>query len=225
MKAIIIGCGGGGSWMAPAMCSLIGPSNVMLVDGDKLERKNLDRQLFDAADIGRNKAEALGRRYNCSFVPDWYSFGSMSHRLDDWLMVGVDNHPGRVAALMACDFEGCSAIIAANETHSSEAYVYLPAWKDTNLDPRVMYPEMLTSQQGDPRRAAIGCTGEAQATNRQLVTANLMAVSLALHLFVVWAMESRKLDQEVLSSLPHHLRMNLTKPECFKALITQRTNT
>jgi hypothetical protein len=69
----------------------------------------------------------------------------------------------------------------------------------------------MADQTGDPARAAIGCTGEAQRNNRQLVTANFMAVALASHLYVVWAMESRKLKPESKAFLPHRLSQNLTR--------------
>lgn len=213
----IIGCGGVGSFLAPTMCLLAGNENITLVDGDTLEKKNLNRQLFDESMIGENKADALARRYRCSAIPEWYSESLMPHQQHDWLIGVVDNHIARRAVLNACDMNGCRAILAANEVHSSEAYVYLPEWQGTKLDPRVMYPEIVTDRRNDPRVAAIGCTGEAQAANVQLVTANFMAAALAAHLYVVWAMEAGKLDAEVHQHLPHKLVQNLTKNECYKA--------
>lgn len=222
MKAYIIGAGGVGSWMAPAMILLIGKDNVVIVDGDKLEAKNLNRQLFDAADINRNKAEALAARYGCQHHPGWYSFGCMSHAESDVLMVCVDNNPARAAALQACDFEGCSAILAANETLSSDARIYRPEWKDTPLDPRQQSPEIMADRTGDPRAAAIGCTGEAQAENRQLVTANGMAAMLALHLFVMHFME--ELEPEAANYLPNKLVVNASKLEYTRICEVSKSN-
>lgn len=223
MKTYIIGAGGVGSWVAPALCLLVGPKNVCLIDGDVLEKKNLNRQLFEPDQVGQNKAEALAVKYGCDFIAKWYSFGLLEHTRDDRLLVCVDNHPARLAALMACDFEGCSGIFAANETHSSEAYFYQPPWRSSNLDPRITDPTMLTDRSGDPQAGAAGCTGEAQAQNPQLVTANLSAASLALHLYVVWYLEARKLARDTLPHLPHKLVQNLTKSESFKATITPQS--
>lgn len=209
----IIGAGGVGSFMAPALIMLTAPEDVIIVDGDKLEAKNLNRQLFDKGDIGKFKAQALASKYGCGAVCKWYDRTLIQHRPEDWLFCVVDNHPARSAALGACDLFGCSAIIAANEVHSSEAYLYQPGMKNTKLDPRVYYPEIETSTSGDPRAAAIGCTGEAQENNRQLVTANFMAAALALHLFVVWAMEAKGLKAATLKSLPHRLSQTLTKSQ------------
>jgi hypothetical protein len=212
----IIGVGGVGSWLAPAMCLLAGKNNVTLVDGDKLERKNLNRQLFTDQEIGMNKAHALSEKYGCAFIPKWYSETLTEHSRHDWLVCVVDNHPGRLAVLRSVDTANCRAIFAANETHSSEAYYYQSVWKDTRLDPRVMYPEILTSREDDPRARSIGCTGEAQVANVQLVTANLSAAALAAHMYVVWAMESRKLNPEDHKHLPAKLVQNLPKNETHK---------
>lgn len=199
--------------IAPVLCMLIGKENVVIIDGDELESKNLNRQLFDIGQVGQNKAMALAEKYGCDAIPKWYSFGLMEHAKTDKLLVCVDNHPARVAALMACDYEGCSAIFAANETHSSSAWVYFPQWKNTKADPRVMYPEMLTDHSGDPRAAAIGCTGIVQENNRQLVSANYLAGGLAMHLFVLWHQEAPKLSREVIPKLPHLLIANMTRLE------------
>jgi len=208
----LIGCGGVGSFLAPSLAKLVGASNLTLVDGDTLEEKNLDRQLFDVSSIGLNKAAALGEKYGLEWLDAYYYNGLIQELApSDWLLVAVDNHPARAAVLESCDHYRCRAIFAANETHSSEAYVYLPAWGGTDLDPRRYYPEILTVKTGDPLARQAGCTGEAQEANRQLVSANFSAAALAQHLYVVWALESKHMDQEAWPYIPHKLVCNLTK--------------
>ena len=165
----IIGCGGVGSAIVPSFCLLKPPAEITLIDGDTLETKNLNRQMFDARQVGMNKAEALAARYRCRFIPEWFASGKIRHQRNDWLLCLVDNHRTRLEALEVCDEAGCQAIVAANETHSSEAYYYRRTWRGTNRDPRVYYPEINTDSSGDPRATSIGCTGEAQVANRQLV--------------------------------------------------------
>lgn len=213
----IIGVGGVGSWLSQTLVRLASnPKNVCLVDGDTLEEKNLDRQLFSTEAIGKNKAEAMGEMLSCVCYPEWFSptMADFGHR--DWLMCCVDNNPGRKAVLQACDMFGCSAILASNETHSSEAYVYQPGWKGhPALDPRIKYaPKIETDSSGNPQAASIGCTGEAQIANRQLVTANVMAAAMAAHLFVLWAMESPKIKPELQAHFPFRLFNNLTRNGC-----------
>ncbi len=218
MKATfyIIGAGGVGSWLAPALCLLTKPSQVILMDGDKLEDKNLNRQLFTKADIGKNKAEALASRYGCQAQPYFYSAHFINHLKSDWLIVCADNHPARKAALQMCDDYGCRAIVACNEKTSAEAFYYQPDWAGTTLDPREYYPEILTDDTGDPRQRAIGCTGEAQVATPQLVTANMLAAGLAGHLIMVWALEAQKLDEETLAFLPFKLVANMSRLESFR---------
>ena len=207
----VIGGGGIGSWLVPSLCLLEHPDRIVVVDKDKLEEKNLNRQLFTVEDIGRPKAEALSERYGCRAVNAWFAVGAIKTKHDDWLMVCVDNHPARKEALDECDRTGCTAIIACNETTSAEAFIYNRNWRDHPfLDPRRYYPEILTGHDNDPRAASIGCTGEAQRQNPQLVSANFMAASLAQHLFVAWARELPKCrnPKDVIPHIPHKLTAN-----------------
>ena len=212
----IIGCGGVGSAIVPSFCLLKSPEEVTLIDGDAPERRNLDRQMFDASQIGQNKAEALARKYGCRFIAEWFARGKIRHYRNDWLICLVDNHRTRLEVLEVCDEYGCQAIFAANEMHSSEAYYYRRQWQNTERDPRVYYPEINTDRSGDPRAASIGCTGEAQERNRQLVSANLMAAALAEHLYVLWCMKVPRMDRETVELLPHKFVANLSKLETHK---------
>lgn len=215
MKGLIyiIGCGGVGSWLSPALALLTSPKQLVLMDADTLEEKNLDRQLFSGKDLGRSKSEALAERYHCDYRSEWFSEGVMELRENDWLMVCVDNHSARRSALAECDRWGCQAIFAANETHSAEAYYYHRQWRDSALDPRKYFPDILTDRSNDPRRRAIGCTGEAQKENPQLVTSNSLAASLAGHLFALWHLKAPKFKRNTLASLPYRLVANMTRLE------------
>lgn len=173
--------------------------------------------MFDAGQIGENKAQALSGKYGCKFLPEWFAREKLRHYRTDWLLCLVDNHRTRLEALEVCDDSGCQAIFAANEMHSSEAYYYRRSWKGTARDPRVYYPELLTDRSGDPRAAAIGCTGEVQERNRQLVSANLMAAALAEHMFVLWHLKAPRMDKETVALLPHKFAANLSKLETWRA--------
>jgi len=220
----LIGCGGVGSWLAPVECRLVGPNNLTLVDGDTLEEKNLDRQLFTRDDIGRNKAEALASLYGCDARPEWYAMGRYELTPDDWLLVVVDNHPARLAALQDCDSNGCRALFAANETFSAEAFYYQRSWRGTPLDPRVYYPELLTNHDDDPMAVAAGCTGAAQTQNPQLASANFMAAALLLQLQTIWKFKLKDFGPEAFGFLPYKLISNLTGMEVFRVKDTNNEN-
>lgn len=211
MKIYVLGGGGVGSWLLPAICLLAKAENVIIVDGDKLEKGNLNRQLFDSNEIGAYKSDALAHKYGCESCPNYYSHGSLSIDEDDWLLVGVDNNPARMAALESCDAYGCKAILMANEVTSAEGYYYQPEWHGTKHDPRIYYPEIVTDKRFDPMRASIGCTGEQQVNNRQLVSANFMAAAIGQHLFVLWNMERRKFTRESVGHVPYRIMQNLSK--------------
>lgn len=57
-NCMVVGCGGIGTWTALQL-TLLGVRKIILVDMDKIEESNLNRQLFFEADIGKNKVDAL----------------------------------------------------------------------------------------------------------------------------------------------------------------------
>lgn len=222
----IIGCGGVGGYLAPVLVKLLkGGRDVTLVDGDNLEKKNLDRQLFDESMIGDNKAFALANKYGTIAHCGWFSDSAFRVLQGDVLLVCVDNHPARAAALRTVDRCGCRCIIAANETYSSEAYYYQHEWKGTNADPRIYYPEIKTDTSGDPRAASIGCTGVAQENNVQLASANFMAAALAVQLYQIW-FGRHKLSKSTIPHLPYRLNANKFALETHKVLsVMEETKT
>jgi len=76
---VLVGCGGTGSFLAGHIARLLTGSvigetigDILLIDGDSVEPKNVGRQLFSKRDIGKNKAEVLANRYNQAFGLDIY---------------------------------------------------------------------------------------------------------------------------------------------------------
>ena len=67
MKIGVIGCGGTGSYLIPILTKLASNCEIHVWDGDKLESRNLDRQLFTPRMIGKYKAQALAQIHK--FVP------------------------------------------------------------------------------------------------------------------------------------------------------------
>lgn len=197
----IVGCGGVTSWLLPVLIRLIyeNDPNIHLMDGDKLEPKNLDRQLFSVDDIGKFKAEALLARYTDDYV-------SLYDR-NEYLVEGTevephslylgcaDNHTARRNILTMVDNHGGRAIIGGNEYTDAEAYVYEPPWKGSPLDPRVFYPDILTDTDNDPARPA-SCQGIAQQQTPQLVLANSSAANAILWLFWFYYFEKSKMPPD-----------------------------
>ena len=71
VKIIMLGAGGTGGYAAPHIYRLIHtlnrPARFLVADGDIVEEKNLVRQNFIHADLGRNKAAVMAERYASAF--------------------------------------------------------------------------------------------------------------------------------------------------------------
>ena len=71
VKIVMLGAGGTGGHIAPHIYRLLyaldRPARFIICDGDIVEQKNLVRQNFSEADLGRNKARVLAERYSRVF--------------------------------------------------------------------------------------------------------------------------------------------------------------
>jgi PRTRC genetic system ThiF family protein len=105
----LVGCGGTGSWLAPAIVRIAKLSNdrsgkkvaVRFFDPDLVEEKNCYRQNFCPAEIGRNKAETLAERYGLAWGVEVQAFAkkfefNSSLRNEIEIIIGcVDNWEAR----------------------------------------------------------------------------------------------------------------------------------
>ncbi len=214
---LIIGSGGVGSWLVPKLVRV--SPEVIVMDGDKLEQKNLDRQLYGSESIGKNKAEATVANHwmrgfdgSMSFIPEYFHSGhDIVNELgaSDLIWCCADNAAARREVLTVCDQRSCRAIIGANEYTDAEAYWYEPSMRGTPNDPRVFYPSILEDQTGDPLSPE-GCTGAASVESPQLILANDWASGLMLHLFWFHSKVRPELprDQEIIDAQPVLMKIN-----------------
>ena len=71
----LVGCGGNGSWLAPSMARIARlliekfhkEIDLHFIDPDRVEAKNVYRQNFCQAEIGRSKADTLAYRYGLAW--------------------------------------------------------------------------------------------------------------------------------------------------------------
>jgi molybdopterin/thiamine biosynthesis adenylyltransferase len=196
--------------------------DVVLVDGDTIEVRNMERQLFTDADIGKNKAVAIANA-NKEYYPTLGMVGDFFSGDEPWIATGalviacVDNHPGRARVLAAADRVGGEAIICGNGYTDAEAMFYSSmGMRDTPRDPRVMFPEILTDHADDPLARGSGCTGEAQQQTPQLAIANFMAAAYALHLMWFHYQEIDKLDREFRGHSPLRHASNASRISTLK---------
>lgn len=190
LNALIVGAGGVASYMLPALNNSF-DLDGFLIDGDKLEKHNLDRQIFSNKDIGRHKVDGLIRHHRIKKLKGLSIYVDAGFDLDfrhnypefvpDVIIALVDNHPARLVCCQMAEFFNCGLIIAANEYSTSQAMYWHPVLGD-ELIPTIRYPEIETSQSGSP----INCTGDALESDPQLAIANSMSASLANYLIWLW---------------------------------------
>lgn len=221
----LIGCGGVGSWVLPALIQIAKSSYIYLWDGDILELRNLDRQLFEFDDIGKNKATALVDRYSPENVTELQAKEEYFHEGSEvgersLILCCADNHAARRAALMKADETGSTVIIAGNEYTDADAYIYVPGlMRGGPNDPRVFAPEILTDRTGDPRQPA-GCTGVAALERPQLVLANMAASIHMLRLMWWWFAETENLSVDTRPFWP--VMHKTTASRSFTTLLNER---
>jgi hypothetical protein len=227
----IIGCGGSGGWVVQLLAkSPKQELNLILCDADRWSLSNYDRCMMRRSDVGKLK---VATAYDLLTKAGWANVEPVPRYLapgtDDWtkmlelpdplrILVCVDNHPARVTCLRLADARHAAGrvtvvVLTGNEYVTAGVDVYLPRWINGPLDPRVRYPEILKSTEGDPLRPP--CTGEALASSPQLALYNSLSGISGLWLMDVWAQEEPKfrgdeLHETILNKLPVSVQWTAT---------------
>jgi hypothetical protein len=188
MKIAIIGLGGTGQWLASLLGrTLTEDDELMLMDNDKFEEKNMDRQLN--CRVGTYKVAAaeksLCRASRCRIlaIPVWAPCEAMDEC--DIVFCCADNHAARLGCIQWADADLTrTAFIGGNGYVDADAYVYKGKWKETNMDPREYFPEILTDRSGSPLHPS--CTGEVLESEPQLAIANMTLATFMARLYWFW---------------------------------------
>lgn len=121
-SVLVVGCGGLGSPLALYLAAA-GVGHLLLADGDRVERSNLQRQLLHGeADIGRRKVESAASRVR-ALAPDCQLRTLDTHlggealeaavAAVDLVADGSDSYPTRYALNRACQRHGRPLVSAA----------------------------------------------------------------------------------------------------------------
>lgn len=188
---VVLGTGGTGSWLA----SFLSKTNqeVIFVDGDIVEGKNILRQNFTQSDINKNKAETIGEKYGFGYVSEFLSDVDMLKEIISSsdkvpVIVGcLDNNASRkiVHDLFESDIEDMIWLDAGNAERNGQIYI---AVKEGS---KVIYPSPLsvddtfTNFEGDERRPdQISCAEQSESAP-QNVTANVTSATYLFNLIQV----------------------------------------
>lgn len=201
-KYILIGAGGTGSNFLPTALTYLHAYHtntdpnweMYVVDGDNYEYKNLERQLFDPAFVGQNKADALVAqydRYPLISVPKFIGRDDLDDLISERsvVFIGVDNYSLRALLVEhAQKLKNVVLINAGNE--KSDGSVQLWVREDgKNMTPPFTFhhPEITYVSKDD--RSGMTCAEAAQIPGgEQLILANMTAAQLMLH--ALWRFHS-----------------------------------
>lgn len=96
----VVGCGGTGGFAAEGLCRLLpARADLVLVDHDRVEERNLIRQNFSREDLGKFKSEALAQRlahrYGSPVAYSTLPIAAVEIRIPGLVIGCVDNGPAR----------------------------------------------------------------------------------------------------------------------------------
>ncbi len=198
MKKIkVVGAGGIGSWLLQPLALYLnysgGDEDVVLtvIDGDRYEPRNRDRQLFDR--IG-NKAEVAAERLKKEFPEisiraygEFVAPDSIEYLLEDGdtILLCVDNHKTRKLVSDFCrDLDSVVLISGGNEYTDGNIQVYVRKDRVDMTLPLAnrFHPEIQRPKDRSPHE--VGC-GEQVAAEPQIIPTNFTIAALMLNAF--WA--------------------------------------
>jgi len=99
-RVVVVGCGGTGGYLAEGLCRILPPNaQLVLLDHDRVEERNLIRQNFTREDLGGFKSEVLARKLSKKADrPVGYCtlpVGMVEFRFSGLVLGCVDNGPAR----------------------------------------------------------------------------------------------------------------------------------
>lgn len=195
---IVVGVGGTGGNFSKELCRLVSSLprgkkvEIVLVDGDIVEKKNKSRQPFGIDDVAMNKAEILAENLSDYFDLDIHAnpnylstmdqLTSIMDKYGDHLPIlcgCVDNHPAR--QVMEAVFKERDNIIyidSGNEDWYGEVVCGVKANGQVIMPSRAHYfPEVLTDN--SPSKLEESCEVVNRTSPQHLVT-NLQAAVIML---------------------------------------------
>lgn len=159
----LIGTGGTGSHLALALARLAWhakqfnkTATLTFVDPDRVEEKNIGRQLFCPAEVGQYKAETLAMRFNAAFgldiqaVPTALTLKTLEpesgypgpgYRHNSLVIGAVDNHLARRVMAEVAARHRCWWLDMGNEQVSGRLYI-------GNLADRALLPSLEINEFG-----------------------------------------------------------------------------
>lgn len=207
----IVGLGGTGSQVSRSVCRMVydmqskglDVPTLHFIDPDIVEPKNVGRQMFTPADVGRFKAEVLARRFNLALGLDvrWYGemFDATKHQ-SDWhgwgharLIIGcVDSHHGRremaktYAVVIDCGNHHDSGQVVIGDVHSVQKYHQYPH-DDDELQhlpsAYALFPDLLKPDAVSESSPVLSCADLTLLGEQQLLVNEYVALAASQYVY------------------------------------------
>lgn len=201
-EVVLVGCGGTGSQVARTICRVVydlrrrghHTPSLKFVDPDTIERKNVGRQMFTEADIGKNKATTLASRFNLAMglgivaYPEPFDAEKHASRYGTLVVGCVDNHLARLALSQVsglwidCGNERTSGQVCIGNTSDpadvrrcikSDQFTHLP--NAALLFPQLLEPEPALQPIPAPHPAA-SCADLVEVGDQAMLTNDLVGI-------------------------------------------------
>ena len=244
-KVMLLGAGGTGGHIAPHLYRLLHamerPVEITIADGDIVEEKNLVRQNFAAADLGRNKAQALAERYAAAFgmearyIPEFIESGERLSGLlkpqgmPAWMNPG--QYPKELPILIGAVDNNRSRQLCHQVFQESEELIYIDSGNGEYTGQVVCgirrggrtfyrpvgeaYPDVLL--QADRFPTELSCA-EAAVSAPQSIAANIMAAAAVVaYIYNILVLGSIEVKSITFSTRTVSLKPVLSKKKNRKA--------
>jgi molybdopterin/thiamine biosynthesis adenylyltransferase len=191
IRTILVGAGGTGSLLArPLQHYLIATTKddyeLVIIDGDVVELKNLARQMFHPDDIESSKALRLASSLLghptavASFLTPELAENTL--REGDRVILAVDNYGVRALVdKIASEMSDFTVINPGNEDWTATCQVHIRR-NGQNVTPRITYMhDEIAEGNMVPAAEDIDCAVKAVTGEEQTIGANMIAAAMALN--------------------------------------------
>jgi predicted ThiF/HesA family dinucleotide-utilizing enzyme len=179
----LIGAGGTGTLLLQPLARYLrtfhGEDNWLLavIDGDTVEEKNLDRQLFAYSDINTTKAQAAAsssESFNVIAVPEFVSDDNITDLIKDGdtILIAADNYPVRARIERhVLTLDNAIVINGGNESNTGSCQIWVRQ-NGKNVTPPISFlHDEIFSGGSDP--SVLSCTERARIQgDEQTIVAN-----------------------------------------------------
>jgi molybdopterin/thiamine biosynthesis adenylyltransferase len=198
-QIIVVGCGGTGSFLIPPLCRYLSSldylEDIILIDGDQYSSSNIDRQIFDTNQTGINKAECQAAyilatmpklKPNLQYIDVYVGLEELDEVLGENFIIfncGDNNALRHNVEQICLKRQNAIHICCGNEMFHGQVQISMRQ-NNKQIFPPIWdrFPQFKTLEAD---RSKMSCEELSKLpSGGQVISANMMAASLALNTLV-----------------------------------------